>query len=78
MRSRASDSRLWIDRIGRGETSRRQFESARGYLPPSNANMGTAFGRTSATSVLPEGAMVPDEASVFFDVPRKAAAVPSD
>jgi len=40
--------------------------------------MGTVFGRTSATSVLPEGAMVPDEASVFFDVPRKAAAVPSD
>src|SRR5712692_7179405 len=32
MRSRASDSRLWIGRTRRGETSRRQFESARGYL----------------------------------------------
>src|SRR2546427_681466 len=32
MRSRASDSRLWIGRRRRGETSRRQFESARGYL----------------------------------------------
>src|SRR5437899_12269031 len=31
MRSRASDSRLWIGRRRRRETSRRQFESARGY-----------------------------------------------
>src|SRR3989442_5392597 len=44
MRSRASDSRLWIGRRRRGETSRRQFESARGY-PSYAARIDNASGR---------------------------------
>src|SRR5467141_3397488 len=44
MRSRASDSRLWIGRRRRGETSRRQFESARGY-PSYAATIDNASGR---------------------------------
>src|SRR5213594_3107623 len=44
MRSRASDSRLWIGRRRLRETSRRQFESARGY-PSYVARIGNAFGK---------------------------------
>src|SRR5881397_874831 len=46
MRSRASDSRLWIGRRRRRETSRRQFESARGY-PSHAARIDHAFGMTA-------------------------------
>src|SRR5881397_3684972 len=46
MRSRASDSRLWIGRRRRGETSRRQFESARGY-PSQAARTDKALGKTA-------------------------------
>src|SRR2546422_9676541 len=70
MRSRASDSRLWIGRRRRRETSRRQFESARGY-PSYVARIGNAFGKTgnrqgvatdeSATSRSPSGSMPADQ-----------------
>src|SRR3989454_8994594 len=50
MRSRASDSRLWIGRRRRGETSRRQFESARGY-PSHAASTDKALGKTANRNV---------------------------
>src|SRR5437870_6668821 len=46
MRSRASDSRLWIGRRRRGETSRRRSSDLRGY-PSHAARTDKALGKTA-------------------------------